>query len=239
MDDNCSLCLCPLGDGRPVHKIECGHLFHTECIVTALRRGATRNCALCRAPPPPLPTRTEQLLPSHPTAVPESSSTATTASVSSEDMRRLRRDAASKRRTDPDVSAKWQDLLRVHSQWKTATVEAYRKRESLLEEAKRKSQEASLAMLGPLAVSAAEAREAYEDALKASVEESLPRTALYPVHYASIAKREWTKPRRRHNHRPMRSTRRSGRGGVRGGAAPSEAVIMAEVEADRDWYRKA
>lgn len=47
----CAICL--EADDRPWHELSCGHCFHTECIVHALRYNAA--CPVCRDQPKPAP----------------------------------------------------------------------------------------------------------------------------------------------------------------------------------------
>jgi hypothetical protein len=45
MDDACAICLQPLCE-QPKASLRCGHAFHTECIMQAMRRSVA--CPLCR-----------------------------------------------------------------------------------------------------------------------------------------------------------------------------------------------
>ena len=48
-DGDCPICLSPLGEGA-TFSLDCGHRFHTGCIVEALRRSGP-TCPMCRAGP--------------------------------------------------------------------------------------------------------------------------------------------------------------------------------------------
>lgn len=48
-EDDCPICLLPLGDDV-THTLDCGHRFHTGCIVESLRRSGP-TCPMCRAAP--------------------------------------------------------------------------------------------------------------------------------------------------------------------------------------------
>ena len=49
--DNCPICFEVLDDEEGnTHKLECGHVFHTNCIINSFRL-ATATCPICRAHP--------------------------------------------------------------------------------------------------------------------------------------------------------------------------------------------
>ena len=48
--ETCAICLSELNDESKIHKIECSHSFHTECIVKWFRLG-TASCPLCNNNP--------------------------------------------------------------------------------------------------------------------------------------------------------------------------------------------
>ena len=48
--DMCSICWCNLND-QQIHKLECGHKFHTECIIKWFRYGTNKDCPYCRDNP--------------------------------------------------------------------------------------------------------------------------------------------------------------------------------------------
>ena len=54
--DQCCICLCEMDDNNKLHKLDCGHKFHTDCIIEVFR--TTKNnenglCPLCRQKPKP------------------------------------------------------------------------------------------------------------------------------------------------------------------------------------------
>ena len=52
--DQCCICLCEMDESNEIYKLECGHTFHTNCIIDAFRRmdnGERGSCPLCRQRP--------------------------------------------------------------------------------------------------------------------------------------------------------------------------------------------
>ena len=47
----CGICLADLND-CPAHKLECGHCFHTQCIIQWFRVSNVGECPQCRATTP-------------------------------------------------------------------------------------------------------------------------------------------------------------------------------------------
>ena len=44
--DTCSICLYGYKEGEPLVKLNCSHIYHTECIFDWFKKN--RNCPLCR-----------------------------------------------------------------------------------------------------------------------------------------------------------------------------------------------
>lgn len=57
-EEDCAICLSPMDDPAGTHALECGHQFHTGCIVESLRRSGPA-CPMCRAQPPSATTAAE------------------------------------------------------------------------------------------------------------------------------------------------------------------------------------
>lgn len=47
-DEECPVCLEPLGHGGDIMRTKCGHSYHCSCIVETLSDGSVRSCPLCR-----------------------------------------------------------------------------------------------------------------------------------------------------------------------------------------------
>lgn len=49
---DCSICLCSLGNGRPLTSVSCGHVFHDSCVETWFntREDTRGECPVCRTP---------------------------------------------------------------------------------------------------------------------------------------------------------------------------------------------
>jgi hypothetical protein len=46
-EDKCTVCLCKFDDDNAKHTLECGHTYHTDCIMHWFRSG-NPSCPLCR-----------------------------------------------------------------------------------------------------------------------------------------------------------------------------------------------
>ncbi len=46
-DAKCTICLDEFADNKPCHELQCGHTYHTACILTWFRNG-NPSCPLCR-----------------------------------------------------------------------------------------------------------------------------------------------------------------------------------------------
>ena len=51
-NESCAICLSDFESSDNVIKINCGHIFHEDCIRTWAREGARRTCPVCRNPLP-------------------------------------------------------------------------------------------------------------------------------------------------------------------------------------------
>lgn len=47
---SCAICLSDLDDDGKQHALDCGHVFHSSCVIEAFRAMSNTQCPMCRRP---------------------------------------------------------------------------------------------------------------------------------------------------------------------------------------------